>query len=110
VHGNGGAVSRKARQAEHPTASKPLLLVFFYSPTSSRCQFLDGQLASVLEQPEFHEAFQLLRVDVDERPDLAKQLRIQALPTILAVTDRRIVGRIATPRALTLERELAALL
>jgi thioredoxin-like negative regulator of GroEL len=47
-------------------------------------------------------------VDVGKRPDLAERLRVEEVPTLLVVEDRRVVCRICSPRgSRELRRELA---
>jgi hypothetical protein len=49
-----------------------------------------------------------VRVSVDQRPDLAERFRIESVPTICVVEDRRLRKRIRAPRGCReLERELA---
>jgi thioredoxin-like negative regulator of GroEL len=79
--------------------SKPTLL-FFNSPTDGRCRRVEGLLAQVLQRRANHETFRLRPVSVDDRPDLAQRLRIDRLPTLLVVEDRRIRGRLVQPRTI----------
>jgi thioredoxin-like negative regulator of GroEL len=34
------------------------------------------------------------RVDIAERPDLARRLKVETVPTLLLVKDKRVVGRL----------------
>lgn len=72
-------------------------LVFFYSPRSGRCRRAEGFLAQVLQRRHNHDTFELLRVSVDQRPDLAERFRIESVPTIVVVDGRRVRGRIVAP-------------
>jgi thioredoxin-like negative regulator of GroEL len=60
-------------------------LVFFDSPTSGRCRRVEGFLAQVLQHRRNHDSFKLVRVSVDERPDLAERFGIERLPTLCVV-------------------------
>jgi thioredoxin-like negative regulator of GroEL len=44
----------------------------------------------------------LTRVDIDERPDLAKRFRVEKAPTLVLICNRRVVerleGRSSVPR------------
>ena len=52
-----------------------------------------------------------MRVNVQEHPDLAEQLPVDEVPTLLVVEGRRVVRRIVSPGGCReLERELAELL
>jgi thioredoxin-like negative regulator of GroEL len=64
--------------------SKPRLF-FFTSGTSGRCRLVEGHLASVLQAGRNHQAFDVTRIDIDQRPDVADRFRIGAVPTFLVV-------------------------
>lgn len=82
-------------------------LVFFYSPLSGRCRRVEGFIAQVLQRRRNHETFELVRVPVDRRPDLAEKFGIEQVPTICVVEGRRLRRRIVAPRGCReLEREL----
>jgi thioredoxin-like negative regulator of GroEL len=73
-------------------------LVFFDSPTSGRCRRVEGFLAQVLQHRRNHDSFKLVRVSVDERPDLAERFGIERLPTLCVVDDGRLTKRIPEPQ------------
>jgi thioredoxin-like negative regulator of GroEL len=82
-------------------------LVFFYSPLSGRCRRVEGFIAQVLQRRRNHDTFELVRVSVERRPDLAESFRIEEVPTICVVEGRKLRRRIAAPRGCReLEREL----
>jgi thioredoxin-like negative regulator of GroEL len=84
-------------------------LVFFYSPVSGRCRRAEGFLAQVLQRRHNHDTFELTRVSVDARPDLAERFKIESVPTIVVVEGRRVKKRVVAPNGCReLERELAA--
>jgi thioredoxin-like negative regulator of GroEL len=93
------------------TALQPAVrpkLVFFYSPQSGRCRRVEGFLSQVLQRRRNHDTFELVRVSVDRRPDLAERFGIEAVPTLCVIEDRRLRKRIPSPRGCRdLERELA---
>jgi hypothetical protein len=72
-------------------------LIFFHSPVSGSCRRAEAHLAQVLQRRHNHDTFDLRRVPVDTRPDLAERFRVEALPTILVVEGRRIRRRIIAP-------------
>jgi thioredoxin-like negative regulator of GroEL len=84
-------------QAEARLSHDRPRLVFFYSPSSGRCRRAEGFLAQVLQRRHNHETFSLIRVSVDNRPDLAARFRIDALPTILVVEGKHVQGRMVAP-------------
>jgi thioredoxin-like negative regulator of GroEL len=78
-------------------AVKPKLL-FFFAPDSGRCRRTEAHVAQVLQRRRNHETFDLVRIPVDQRPDLADRFRVDALPALLVVADRRVRARLAVPR------------
>jgi thioredoxin-like negative regulator of GroEL len=52
----------------------------------------------VLQRRRNHDTFDLVRIPVDQRPDLADRFRVDALPALLVVADRRVRARLAEPR------------
>jgi thioredoxin 1 len=82
-------------------------LVFFHSPLSGRCRRVEGFIAQVLQRRRNHDTFGLIRVSVDERPDLAEKFGVREVPTICVVEDHKLQRRITAPRGCReLEREL----
>jgi thioredoxin 1 len=83
-------------------------LILFYSPVSGRCRRTEGFLAQVLQRRRNHDTFDLVRVSVDRRPDLAERFRIDEIPTVVVVEDRKVRKRIVAPSgSRELETELA---
>ena len=82
-------------------------LVFFYSPRSGRCRRVEGFIAQVLQRRRNHDTFDLVRVSVERRPDLAEKFRVAQVPTICVVEGRKLCKSIVSPRGCReLEREL----
>jgi thioredoxin 1 len=82
-------------------------LIFFFSPQSGRCRRVDGYIAQVLQRRRNHDTFELVRVPVDDRPDLAEKFGIDEVPSICVVENRKLRKRIVAPRGCRdLEREL----
>jgi thioredoxin-like negative regulator of GroEL len=59
---------------------------------------VEGYLAQVLQRRQNHGTFVLQPVDVNEQPDLAQHFRIEKVPTLLVVADRRVQDRLVQPR------------
>ncbi len=92
---------------QEQTAERPRL-VFFFSPHSGRCRRVEGFIAQVLQRRRNHDTFDLVRVDVERRPDLAERFRVDTVPTIAVVEGRKLKRRIVTPHGCReLEEELA---
>lgn len=105
----GGSFGSSKRQAERVDAAAKPRLVFFYSPSSGRCRRVEAHLAHALQHRRNHSTFELVRVNVEERPDLAEHFKVAVVPTLVVVEGRRVARRIVSPRStLELERALEA--
>ena len=72
-------------------------LVFFHSSLSGPCRRTEGHLAQVLQRRHNHDTFEVTHVSVDDHPDLAQRFRVESVPTILIVEDRKVRRRIISP-------------
>jgi thioredoxin-like negative regulator of GroEL len=91
-------ISEQAPIPEQETKpSGRVKLAFFYSPRSGRSRRVEGFLAQVLQHRRNHHTFQILRVDIDKRPDLAERFRVTETPTLLVIADNRIRARRSEP-------------
>jgi thioredoxin-like negative regulator of GroEL len=93
-------------QRERTPASRPRL-VFFFSRNSGRSRRVEGYLSQVLQRRHNHESFELLHVDVEDHADLAQRFLVEHVPTIVVVEDKRVQGRLESPRGC---RDIEALL
>ena len=78
-------------------AARPQLL-FFYSSTSGSSRRTEGFLAQVLQRRRNHDSFQLRRIDADEHAHLVQRFKIDALPTLVVVDNKRVRARLSSPR------------
>ena len=76
------------------------LLVFFWSERSGPARRMESLLAH-LERKE-RQRLRVRRVDVDANPELAERFKVDVVPTLVLVKDRRAVsrldGRTSAPR------------
>jgi thioredoxin-like negative regulator of GroEL len=68
------------------------LLVFFWSERSGPARRMESLLAH-LERKE-RDRLRVRRVDVDASPELAERFRVDVVPTLVLVKDRRAVSRL----------------
>ena len=62
----------------------------------------------MLQRRRNHDTFELVRVPVERRPDLAERFGVDTVPTLCVVENRRLRKRIVAPHGCReLERELA---
>lgn len=80
-----------------PVQTERPRLIFFYSSVSGRCRRAEGFLAQVLQRRRNHDTFDLVRVAVDRRPDLATRFLVDDVPTLLVVEGRKVRKRIVAP-------------
>ena len=80
-------------------ADRPLL-VFFWSERSGPARRMESLLAHVARKER--DRVRVMRVDVDERPELAERFKVDVVPTLVLVKDKRAVsrldGRTSAPR------------
>ena len=73
------------------TDAKPLL-VFFSNERSGPARRMESLLAHLARKER--ERLRVASVDIDRRPDLAQRFRVQEVPTLVLVKDKRAVARI----------------
>jgi DNA-binding HxlR family transcriptional regulator len=86
-------------------AERPTLVVFFSAMCGSSRR-AEGFLANILQRRHNHETFRLVRIDADERPELAERFHVAEIPTLLVVTDRLVRGRLSKPQGCAEIRQL----
>ena len=90
------------------TARDQPRLLFFYSPTSGSSRRAEGFLAQVLQRRRNHQAFQLHRIDADHHPQLVERFKVDAIPSLVVVENKRVRARLNTPRGCAQIRETLA--
>jgi thioredoxin-like negative regulator of GroEL len=83
-----------------PSDPRPRL-VLFQSKQDGRSRRVEGYLAQVLQRRKNHNTFVVHHIDIDEHPELAERFRIDDVPTLLVVADRRVQARLPHPRGCT---------
>lgn len=83
------------------------LLVFFSSTRSGPARRLESVLAHITRKER--DRVRVIRVDVDEQPELAARFEVESIPTLVLVKDKKAVdrldGRVSAPM---IERMLSA--
>lgn len=87
----------KQTAAAEAAADRPQLL-FFYSVTSGRSRRAEGFVAQVLQRRGNHQAFRLRRIDVDQHPELVERFKIDEIPALVVVENKRVRARLHSPR------------
>jgi thioredoxin 2 len=68
------------------------LLVFFTGPRCGPGRRMDSLIAHLARRERGR--LRVRRVDVEKQPDLARRLRVETLPTLLLIKEKRVVGRL----------------
>jgi len=79
-----------------PTTRPSLLL--FGTASDGHSRRVEAFLAQVLQRRRNHETFSIRFVAADQRPDLVERFRINEIPTLLLVADKRVRGRLSQPK------------
>lgn len=74
-----------------PQESRPLL-VFFTSRRSGPARRMESLLAQIARKERA--ALRVKKVDVDERPDVARRFRVAEVPSLALVKGKRVVARL----------------
>jgi len=76
------------------------LLVFFTSERSGPARRMESLLAHLARKER--RRLRIMRVDVDEHPDLGERFKVTAVPTLVLVKQKRAVdrleGRVSAPK------------
>ena len=106
VSRNGNAAAAK-RNGNGALRERPRL-VFFFESSSGKARRTEGYLSQVLQRRHNHDSFQVYRVDIRQHPELAEQFRIDEVPTLVVVEDKKVTGRLTAPRGCRQIEELLA--
>jgi thioredoxin-like negative regulator of GroEL len=76
------------------------LLAFFTDERSGPARRMESLLAHLARKERGR--LRLRRIDVGHQPEIARRLRVDVVPTLLLIKDRRVVarleGRVSAPR------------
>jgi thioredoxin-like negative regulator of GroEL len=73
-------------------------LVFFHSSASGRCRRVEGFLAQVLQRRSNHDTFRIYRVDADAQTELVERFKVNTIPTLVVVEDKRVRASLPNPQ------------
>jgi thioredoxin 1 len=68
------------------------LLVFFRTARSGPARRMESLIAHVARKERSR--LKVREVDIDEQADLAERFRVETVPTLVLVKDKRVVGRL----------------
>jgi len=70
--------------------SKPLVLIDFFATWCGPCTKLHPVLEKLAEASDDYD---IIKVDVDENPDLSEKFNVSAVPTLLIFKDGKSISR-----------------
>jgi thioredoxin 2 len=68
------------------------LLAFFTEPTSGPARRMESLLAHLARKERGR--LRVTRVDIGQKPHVARRLNVETVPTLLLIKDKRVVGRL----------------
>ena len=77
-------------------ADKPLL-VDFWAPWCSYCRRIGPAYDRIAQQ--FEESVNIVKINIDDEPDLARQENIEVIPTLVLYKDGFELGSIVAPES-----------
>lgn len=96
---------RPARPAASTRIDDRPRLFYFYSRTSGLSRRVDAFLAQVLQRHRNHDTFNLIRVAVEDQPQLTEHFKIGELPTLVVIDGNEEKARLEAPRSRALIEE-----
>jgi thioredoxin 1 len=85
IHASSANFSREVLQSNVP------VLVDFYADWCGPCRMLAPTLSRLAT--EFAGKVKIVKVNVDEEPDLASQFQVESIPTLAFVAAGKVIGR-----------------
>jgi thioredoxin 1 len=83
----------KGSFAQDVVESQVPVLVDFYADWCGPCRMLTPTLQQLAA--EFGDRVKIVKVNVDEEPELANQFQVESIPTLVFVANGTVVGRTA---------------
>jgi thioredoxin-like negative regulator of GroEL len=93
----GPQATAPVREESQTGAQQPKLLLF-HSQRSGQCRRVESWLAQTLQRRGNHNTFDLRSIAVEDHPELHKRFRVEEVPTLVVVEERRVVSRLSRPR------------
>src|SRR3954471_5677888 len=83
-----------------PVSAETPLLLFFTDPTSGPARRMESLLEHLARNER--ERLEVKRTDVEKRPEAAAKMKVEVVPTLLLIKEKRVVarleGRVSAPK------------
>ena len=91
------SVTKESFHKEVMMSEKPVL-VDFWAPWCGPCRMVMPLVEEIAEE---RDDIKVVKINVDEEPDLASQFQIMSIPTLMVVKDGEVVSKVmgARPKA-----------
>ena len=93
---NMAAMNINAKQYEELILGSKPVLVDFWAPWCTYCRRIDPVLSKLADS---REDVLIVKVNIDEEPELARQEQIEVIPTLVAYHDGYELGSIVAPES-----------
>lgn len=90
------ALNINAKQYEELILGSKPILVDFWAPWCTYCRRIDPALSKLADS---REDVVIVKVNIDEEPELAQQERIEVIPTLVLYQDGYELGSIVAPES-----------
>ena len=90
------AMNINAKQYEELILGEKPVLVDFWAPWCSYCRRIGPALDKIAQS---REDILVVKVNIDEEPDLARQERIEVVPTLVLYQNGQALGSIVAPES-----------
>ena len=90
------AMNINAQQYEELILGSKPVLVDFWAPWCTYCRRIDPVLNKLADS---REDIKIVKVNIDEEPELASQERIEVIPTLVVYRDGYELGSIVAPES-----------
>jgi len=85
------------RENARTAGVRPLLLLF-HSHRSGQCRRVESWLAQTLQRRGNHSTFDLRKIALEDHPEVHERFRVEDVPTLVVVENRRVARRLSRPR------------